>query len=282
MKTLSSAHSYSLLILACGLLTPCLTPVFCLHFAEATPKLDAVEKEGGQKSHQPMRHIVDTPKVHSSDTDDKQKKGHPQHEKHSPAHHHSFAKPAHWAKKWEGSERDEQQKPKDVMDHCGIKKGMTVVDLGAGTGYFTPYLSDRVTENGIVYALDVEQKMISWLKNKVEHLNLKNIRTRLVQPADPMLDDASIDLILIVNVWHHIDHRTQYLEKLKRALKPSGRLCIVEIKPDAPYGPPKKYRLSEESLRDELRSGGGIALETLELSTQYVVRGQFPQSPPSK
>lgn len=190
----------------------------------------------------------------------------------SQGHHHRFANPAQWEKKWEGAKRDQEQQPLKVIKYCDIQAGMTVVDLGAGTGYFTRYLSDQVKQQGKVLALDIEPKMVAWLKAKTQKQHWTNVDVKLVQADDPQLKESSIDRILIVNVWHHIDARPLYLNKLKRALRDNGVLCIVEIKKDAPYGPPIKFRLTEDELQSELRKGGMGQFETMNLSTQYVLK----------
>lgn len=193
-----------------------------------------------------------------------------EHEHHH-AHHHSFDHPEKWAKKWEGEKRDAEQRPLEVLSHCGVEKGMSVVDLGAGTGYFMPYLVDRVGQKGQVIAADVESQMVAWLNAKAQKHKWSQVKVQQVKADDPQLTPESVDRILIVNVWHHIEQRPAYLQKLKKALKPQGKICLVEIKLDAPWGPPKKFRLTPKKLQGELEKGGFKNFKLLDLSAQYVL-----------
>jgi len=192
--------------------------------------------------------------------------------KHRPAHHHSF-EPERFVKRWEGPERDREQRPVEVLKACGLSEGMRVVDLGAGTGYFLPHLSRAVGDSGYVQALDLEPKMVEWMRRRIHREGLSNAEA-LSTPADTTpLKEGAVDRILIVNVWHHIDARRPYLEHLVSRLKPQGALCIVEIKRDAPHGPPLKHRLSPRELQAELSAHPGlsVSLAPLELPHQYLV-----------
>lgn len=200
-----------------------------------------------------------------------QDRGRGHHKEREQGHHHSFKDPSKWAEKWEGSERDQTQKPSSVLDHCEINQGMTVVDLGAGTGYFTSYLASRVGEEGSVLALDAEAEMVEWLRERAQREGWTQVQTRRVPPNNPELSPHSVDVILIVNVWHHLDGRQAYLALLKRALKPTGSLCIVDLKLDAPHGPPKSFRLTLAQLTEELERGGMKRFRTLDLPHQYVI-----------
>jgi cyclopropane fatty-acyl-phospholipid synthase-like methyltransferase len=186
--------------------------------------------------------------------------------------HHRFDDPEAWSARWEGAERDANQKPAQVVARCGVEPGMTAVDLGTGTGYFVPHLSRAVGPDGRVLALDIEQSMVDWVAQRATKEGLSNVTATRVAMDDPGLGDDSVDRVLIVNTWHHIESRPAYLEKLRAALRPNGRLCIVELTMDAPHGPPKKHRLSPEVLAAELSAGGFLpSPELLELPHQYLM-----------
>ena len=97
--------------------------------------------------------------------------------------------------------------------------------------------------------------------------------TNTKQPADPALAPTSVDRVLVVNVWHHLDDRAAYLARLVSALKPGGRVCLVEIKPEAPFGPPARYRLTPQALKAELAASPALVVgeAVLDLEHQYVV-----------
>lgn len=152
---------------------------------------------------------------------------------------------------------------------------MVVADLGAGTGYFLPHLSRAVGENGRVLALDVEPNLVDHMKKRVEKDGLANVEVQLIPTDDPKLEPGSVDVVLIVDTWHHIDARSAYAGKLAAALKPGGRVVVVDFTMDSPEGPPKKHRLPPDAVEKEL-AGGSLKPETLasSLPRQYVVVGR--------
>lgn len=187
---------------------------------------------------------------------------------------HRFQSAEQWAKEFDDPARDEWQKPAEVVAAMRLEPGMTVADLGAGTGYFEPLLSRGVGAGGVVLALDVEPDMVRYLGERAQREHLVNVRPRLVATDDPRLAPQSVERILVVDVWHHIDARDSYVLKLREALKPGGRLFIVDFEPDAKHGPPPKHRLASATVEREL-AAAGLAAETLDetLPEQYIVVG---------
>lgn len=200
---------------------------------------------------------------------------HEQHQGHGkPGLHLDFSDVERYAKRFDGPDRDAWQKPKEVVDVIGLAAGHTVADVGAGTGYFLPYLSERVGASGRVLALDVEPNMVEYMKRRTTEAGWTNVEARVVAMDTPGLPDASVDRILIVNTWHHIDDRVEYGKKLKQALKPGGILAIVDFTLESETGPPPSHRLSEADVSKELLAAGfhtGVVEETL--PDQYVVLG---------
>lgn len=173
--------------------------------------------------------------------------------------------------------RDEWQKPEGVIELLEITPGMTVADIGAGTGYFLPHLSRAAGPSGKVLALDIEPDMVRHMTERAARSGLDNVEARVVAPADPGLAPGSVDRILIVNTWHHIGGRERYAAKLRRALRPGGRIAIVEYTPDAPRGPPAKHRLAADIVIRELETAGLEAVPAREdLPYQHIVIAQLP------
>lgn len=204
------------------------------------------------------------------------------HEHHEPGHHaheHGYAKDFSaveaYAAHFDSAERDAWQKPDEVVRLLEVNAGMTVVDLGAGTGYFVGRLSAAVGDAGTVLALDTEPNMVRYLEQRAQANGWKNVRAKQVPYDDPQLEAQSVDRILIVNTWHHISHRAQYAAKLREALRDGGMVMIVDFTRESDIGPPVKHRLEAEQVVRELEAGGlsaGVVEEGLE--KQYVVVGR--------
>ena len=201
-------------------------------------------------------------------------------EHHGDGHHqqgmrHNFSDAARWSKVFDDPARDAWQKPAEVIALMEIEPGMTVVDIGAGTGYFLPHLASAVGAEGHVEGLDVEPDMVEFMQDRAAKGGFAQVAARHIPYDDPELADGSVDRILIVNTWHHIDDRAAYAAKLRKALKPDGRLVVVDYAKDSPSGPPPEHRLAPEQITSELAKGGfdtGLAEETLE--RQFVVVGR--------
>jgi ubiquinone/menaquinone biosynthesis C-methylase UbiE len=157
----------------------------------------------------------------------------------------------------ESPERDQWQMPEQVLDAVRVSEGQVVADIGAGGGYFTERFSRRVGTNGHVYATDVQPVMIRKLTQRVEQRGLANVTVVLGEFADPRLPDGSCDLAFFSSVYKEISERAAFLERVRRALKPGGRVAILEYRLDADApGPPVKYRLPEEQVVAELQAAG--------------------------
>lgn len=190
---------------------------------------------------------------------------------------HTFPHPEHYADRLDDPERDAWQKPGKVVDMLACEARMVAADIGAGTGYFLPALSEAVGAKGTVLGLDIEPAMVERMTARIERDGLLNARAAIVQPNDPGLEPASVDRVLIVNTWHHIPERTAYAKKLLPALRPGGRLLIVDFTMESPHGPPPRMRLTVDTVRVELQAAG-FATEVLEesLPYQYVVAAEVP------
>jgi ubiquinone/menaquinone biosynthesis C-methylase UbiE len=190
---------------------------------------------------------------------------------------HGFKDAEKWSKVFDASERDAWQKPAEVVTAMNLSAGLVVADIGAGTGYFLPHLSKAVGESGQVLGLDIEPDMVAFMTTRAEKEQLANVKARQIPTDGPGLDAASVDRILIVDTWHHIDARPAYAAKLKDALKPGGAVYVVDFTLEANQGPPKEHRLAAEVVAKELEAGG-LTTKILEetLPDQYIIEAKAP------
>ena len=195
------------------------------------------------------------------------------------AHHHDFSDVDKWVKHFESPERESWQKPAHVVSLMAISPGMTVVDLGAGTGYFTQHLRQAAGGEGQVIALDVAKELVAHINERAKTSGWENVIARQIPFDDPQLEPASVDRVLLVDTWHHIQDREPYAKKLAQALKPGGTITIVEVTAQsARRGPPASMRVSPEVVTRELSGAGlSVSLVPSELTEQYVLRAQKPQ-----
>jgi cyclopropane fatty-acyl-phospholipid synthase-like methyltransferase len=131
-----------------------------------------------------------------------------------------------------------------------------------------------VGPSGKVIALDIEPDMVRFMKDRAAREGLANVAPRLVPLDDPQLPAGSVDRVLVVDTWHHIDGRPAYAAKLRAALAPGGAVFVVDFKLDASRGPPPAHRLSPEQVAAELAQGGLVSeIVPAALPEQYIVAG---------
>ncbi|MGB5813388.1 MAG: methyltransferase [Polyangiales bacterium] len=182
--------------------------------------------------------------------------------------------PAIYAAQLDAKERYWWQQPERVIAMMECEPGMTVVDLGAGTGYFLPYLSQAVGPGGHVLALDTDRDMIEHLAERVHRERLRNVTPGLVAEDDPALDPRSTDRVLVVNTWHHLQDRSAYAARLYEALRNEGQVFIIDFDQESPKGPPREHRLTPVTVIAELEAAGFTAVQVEEpLPYQYAIRG---------
>jgi len=194
---------------------------------------------------------------------------------------HDFSDVAQFEAMFDAPDRSGWQHPVEVVRLLAITPGQTVVDLGTGTGYFLPFLSIAVGPHGHVIALDSEPAMIDHVGQRIAREAITNVQARVVEASDPALAPESVDLVLVVDTWHHLPDRQAYATRLREALRPGGALFIVDFTTDATRGPPVADRISPETVALELTSAG-LEVEVLaeDLPEQYVVRGVRPAFAP--
>jgi ubiquinone/menaquinone biosynthesis C-methylase UbiE len=159
----------------------------------------------------------------------------------------------------EGPDRDVWQQPDQVMDALNIAEGSVVADLGAASGWFTVRLARRVGPNGRVYAEDIQPQMLEVINRRMprENLTYNNVITKLGTADDPRLPIGALDAVLIVDAYHEMESPVQLLRNAARALKPNGRLGIVEFTMDGGGpGPLMDERVDPERVIREAREAG--------------------------
>jgi ubiquinone/menaquinone biosynthesis C-methylase UbiE len=176
------------------------------------------------------------------------------------AFHRRFNDAGKWAKKFDDPERDAWQKPEEILDALHLDRGAKVADLGAGTGYFSVRIAKRIPD-GKLFAADVEPDMVKYLGERAKREHLTNL-TPVQSSADASNLPEPVDIILVVDTYHHIGYRSQYFAKLKASLRPMGRLAIIDFKADSPDGPPVEHRIPPEKVEQELNAAGYSLIET--------------------
>lgn len=129
---------------------------------------------------------------------------------------------------FEGPERAQKLQVERVMDLLGIKSGVHVADIGAGSGWFSVRSARRVGNDGLVYAVEINPKYVRHIKRRAKREKLANIRTVLGKPDDPLLPRASIDAVLLLKTYHEIAQPVAFLRRLRPALRPGARLGIID------------------------------------------------------
>lgn len=181
---------------------------------------------------------------------------------------HRFEHADEWAKQFDDPSRDAWQQPDKVIAALKLQPSMTVADVGAGTGYFTVRLA-RAVPQGQVIATDIEPDMVRYLGERAQREKLANLKPVQAKPADTNLP-APVDLVLLVDVYHHIEAREKYFADLKSKLKPGGRVAIIDFRMDSPEGPPKSARIAPSRVKSEMaKAGYKVAAEHKFLPRQY-------------
>ncbi|MCY1082667.1 class I SAM-dependent methyltransferase [Archangium lansingense] len=199
----------------------------------------------------------------------------PSHTKHSHGEHHGaiphrFENAEEWAKRFEEPERDAWQKPDEVVKALALPPDAKVADIGAGTGYFAVRLA-RAVPQGRVYGVDIEPDMARYLGERAKRESLSHLEAVLGEPGDAKLPEP-VDVVLIVNTYHHIGDRVAYMKRLGEKLRPGGRVVIIDFREESPKGPPRQHKLSPEQVRGELEAAGyGLAHTHDFLPDQYIL-----------
>ncbi len=181
---------------------------------------------------------------------------------------HRFAGAEKWAQIFDDPARDAWQKPHEVIQALALKPDAVIADIGSGTGYFSARFAHMVPK-GRVYGVDTEPDMVKYLAERAKREGLNNITAVTGAPGDPRLPEK-VDLIIMVDVYHHVADRDRYFRRLRDSLKPGGRIAVIDFRMDSPHGPPKSARIAPERVKSEVQ-GAGYALvqEHAFLPNQY-------------
>jgi predicted methyltransferase len=173
----------------------------------------------------------------------------------------------------ERPEREQEERPSRALEIMQVAPGMTVADIGAGSGYFTARLARLVGPEGRVYASDIQQGMLDLIQRRVAREQLTNVTLVLGEPANPRLPEAALDLALMVDVYHELGDPQTVLAHIRRALRPGGRLVLIEYKgedPSIPIIPSHKMTVAQAKLEVE-HEGFALATADSSLPRQHVL-----------
>jgi ubiquinone/menaquinone biosynthesis C-methylase UbiE len=173
----------------------------------------------------------------------------------------------------ERSEREMEEAPDVALDALAIRRGSTVADIGAGVGYLTWRLAERVGPQGKVYANDIQAGMLKRLRDNMAARHITNVETVLGAEDDPKLPAEKIDLALLVDVYHEFSKPQEMLRKIRQSLTPDGRLVLLEYRkedPDVPIRP--EHKMSIAGVKAEVEPEGFRLEETLDvLPRQHIL-----------
>ncbi len=174
--------------------------------------------------------------------------------------------------RFESAERDEWQKPDSVIAFLGDLKNKTVIDIGAGTGYFEFRINEPSAK---LIAADADERFIEYLNTRIAKEKKGNIITRKAEYEKPPVLDQEADVVFMVDVYHHIENRKEYFSLIKKGLKPNGELVIVDFKKgNFKHGPPDEMKLNAETIISEMKEVGFNLLiqDTTTLNYQYMLK----------
>jgi len=201
--------------------------------------------------------------------------GHAHHAAHGGPHDatvkHSFEDVEHWSRVFDDPARDAWQKPQELVRALALPEGAMVADVGAGTGYLEPYLARAVGPRGTVLAVDVEPALVAHLRERAQQEKLANVVPVLGSADDPRLPAGRVDLVLLVDTFHHLDDRVEWARRLRSSLAPGGRVVVVDWqKRELPVGPDVAHKLAREQIVGEMTAAGyGLVAEPDVLPYQY-------------
>jgi len=174
-------------------------------------------------------------------------------------HSHRFGDAEKWAKVFDDPARDAWQKPHEVIEALALAPDAVVADIGSGTGYFAARLA-RFVPKGRVYGVDTEPDMVKYLAGRASREGLRNLTSIAGLPADPRLPDK-VDLVLMVNVFHHIADRENYFRRLRGSLNAGASVAIIDFRADSKRGPPTRERIPPGRVKAEMSAAGYAAVK---------------------
>jgi ubiquinone/menaquinone biosynthesis C-methylase UbiE len=170
-------------------------------------------------------------------------------------------------------EREDEERPAAVIDALGLRGGEVVADLGAGSGYFTFRIAPKVGKTGKVLAVEIQDEMLETIRRRATALRVTNVEEIRGSETDPKLPVNGVDIVLMVDVYHELAYPFEVMTKIRKALKPGGRVVFVEYRKEDPQVPIKEvHKMSLEQLEREMKVVGLARARTVEtLPWQHVV-----------
>ena len=170
-------------------------------------------------------------------------------------------------------ERDDEEQPDRVVAALKIPQGATVVDLGAGVGYFTWRLAEAVGPSGKVIAVDIQEGMLDLLAANLKRRGIDNVELVLARPEDPNLPVGQVDLLMLVDVYHELAHPEATMAYVRRSLKPDGRVAIIEYRKEDPtVWIQPLHKMTVEEVRAEVEPVGFRLDEVMDfLPKQHII-----------
>ncbi len=167
----------------------------------------------------------------------------------------------HQAAGWlDRPEREKEEDPAKLIKALDIKPGMTIADIGAGSGFHAFRMAPLVGEKGKILAVDIQQEMLDIISARMKKQKVANIETILGTETDPKLPEGKVDLIILVDVYHEFSHPYEMTEKMVAALKPGGRIAFVEFRLEDPKVPIKLvHKMSERQVMLEMEQFKGMS-----------------------
>ncbi len=170
-------------------------------------------------------------------------------------------------------EREAEEAPEQALDALGIRAGMVVADVGAGTGYMSLRMARRVGPTGKVYANDLQPEMLQKLHAKSQREKLSNVETVQGTESDPKLPPNTMDLVLLVDVYHEFSQPQAMLDRIRESLKPDGRLVLLEYRKEDPKVPIRpEHKMSVAEVKTEVEAEGYKLDQVIEkLPRQHII-----------
>jgi predicted methyltransferase len=176
----------------------------------------------------------------------------------------------------ERPEREGEEAPSKALDALELKPGMVVADIGAGSGYYSSRIAKRIGPTGRVYATDIQPGMIEILERRIKAEGLTNVTPILGGMDDPRLPPRSIDLAIMVDVYHELQQPQVFLQRLKETFKPGGRLVLLEFRKEDPKVPILEvHKMSVAEVKAEMEAEGFVldkVIETLPWQHILIIR----------
>lgn len=195
-----------------------------------------------------------------------------QHEHGHANHHMNKTSFEDLVKNFESADRDEWQQPAVLLNFLGDLKNKTIIDIGAGTGYFEFKMNEPSAK---IIAADVDDRFINYLNERINKEKTSNIIARKAEYEKPPVTEQEADIVFMVDVYHHIENRKDYFSMVKKGLKPNGEMVIVDFKKgDFEHGPPNEMKIQQQIVIDEMKLAGFnlVTQDTTTLKYQYLLK----------